>query len=368
MDSQGQLYVPDYNNDRVWVFNHAGVNTHNLTGFYSPFSVATYGNRVYVTDVNTDNVSVLVNGVFTNSTDFTNIRGVATDADGNVYIADINDDSLTKLSPSFTIQGVATGIDGAFHVAVGPTGRIFVSAYLDDNVTILAPDLTVLGYLGQSGSGPGEFNLVRDVEVEVDGYIYVADGNNNNVQVFNPDLQLVGIIEGIIGARGVATDGVGRVYVSAQGDENVTVLTTNDLGDHQGPDITDVQVAPFNPATGQPVNISATLIDLTGVNNATLTYSYPGANDTTILMTLTGDRYQTTITGLPGNTTVSFQIWAEDTSLNHHTTTSPTYQFNVLDPEQPPIPPLLGIDPTLLGLAGVGLAGVAIVLVFVMRK
>jgi hypothetical protein len=232
----------------------------------------------------------------------------------------------------------------------------------------LAPDFSVLGYLGQAGSGPGEFTSIEDVEIDINGYFYVSDYQLDNVQIFSPDLQLVGTIPGIDAARGIGTDGVGQLYVAARGDDNVTIFTTTDLGDHHGPEITDVQVAPFNPTTGIPVNVSTTITDLTDVNNATLTYSYPGINSTTVLMTMEGDRYTTTLTGIPGNTTVSFQIWAEDTSLDHHTTTSPTYQFIVHDPTPPTIPPLLGIDPTLLGLAGIGLAGVAIILTLVRRK
>jgi len=38
---------------------------------------------------------------------------------------------------------------------------------------------------GSDGSGDGQFSLTESVEVDSDGNVYVADGNNNRIQKFD---------------------------------------------------------------------------------------------------------------------------------------------------------------------------------------
>jgi len=40
---------------------------------------------------------------------------------------------------------------------------------------------------GESGSDPGQFNIVHNIVTDKDGWVYVADRENNRVQVFDPD-------------------------------------------------------------------------------------------------------------------------------------------------------------------------------------
>jgi hypothetical protein len=38
---------------------------------------------------------------------------------------------------------------------------------------------------GESGSDPGQFNIVHNIVTDKDGWVYVADRENNRVQVFD---------------------------------------------------------------------------------------------------------------------------------------------------------------------------------------
>ncbi len=74
--------------------------------------------------------------------------------------------------------------------------------------------------IGSRGSGPGEFNLPRDVAIGKGGQIYVVDGGNFRVQVFERDgryLQSFGAVGRQLGnfarPKEVATDAQGNVYV-----------------------------------------------------------------------------------------------------------------------------------------------------------
>jgi DNA-binding beta-propeller fold protein YncE len=49
------------------------------------------------------------------------------------------------------------------------------------------PDDTVTLARASAGPSPSQFNLVHDVVVSNDGHVYVADRNNNRIQVFTPD-------------------------------------------------------------------------------------------------------------------------------------------------------------------------------------
>ncbi len=75
--------------------------------------------------------------------------------------------------------------------------------------------------IGRRGMGPGEFNLPRDMAIGLDGRLYVVDGGNFRVQVFNAD----GTYRDSFGAVGrqlgnfarpkeIATDPEGNVYVA----------------------------------------------------------------------------------------------------------------------------------------------------------
>ncbi len=74
--------------------------------------------------------------------------------------------------------------------------------------------------IGKRGSGPGEFNLPRDVAVGDKGQLYVVDGGNFRVQVFDANgkyLQSFGAVGKQLGnfarPKEVATDRQGNVYV-----------------------------------------------------------------------------------------------------------------------------------------------------------
>lgn len=74
--------------------------------------------------------------------------------------------------------------------------------------------------LGKRGTGPGEFNLPRDVAIGANGQIYVVDGGNFRVQVFDQGGKFINSF-GSVGKqlgnfarpKEVATDPSGNVYV-----------------------------------------------------------------------------------------------------------------------------------------------------------
>ncbi|MDP6635712.1 MAG: peptidyl-alpha-hydroxyglycine alpha-amidating lyase family protein [Phycisphaerae bacterium] len=70
--------------------------------------------------------------------------------------------------------------------AFGPDGAIYISdGYVNTRVVCLAPDGSVRKIWGRKGSGPGQFSLVHAIAIDRSGRVYVADRNNNRVQIFD---------------------------------------------------------------------------------------------------------------------------------------------------------------------------------------
>jgi DNA-binding beta-propeller fold protein YncE len=44
--------------------------------------------------------------------------------------------------------------------------------------------------VGESGADPGQFNIVHNIVTDKDGWVYVADRENNRVQVFDRQRQI----------------------------------------------------------------------------------------------------------------------------------------------------------------------------------
>ena len=74
-------------------------------------------------------------------------------------------------------------------VYIADTGRDQVLRYKNASAFNFAvdSDFDDSGVIGQTGSGDGDFNLLVDITVGNDGEIFVADSNNNRLQIFETD-------------------------------------------------------------------------------------------------------------------------------------------------------------------------------------
>ena len=74
------------------------------------------------------------------------------------------------------------------HTAISPDGHLFVSdGYGNACVHKYTPDGRLAKSWGESGTGPGQFNIVHNITADDDGWIYVADRENHRVQVFDTE-------------------------------------------------------------------------------------------------------------------------------------------------------------------------------------
>ena len=348
------LYAPDASLQKILVFDSNFNIVNNITGFVSPRGIVVEGDLMYVTDAGTNNLSVLENGILTNSTSVTGIRGIAIDSQGNILVSSNILNEVYVFTPNFTLVETLS-VFGPEGIAVGPDGRIHVASLVSDNVSLFTPSYDMIMTYGAL------YNPY-DIDVNINGYILVIDYSNDRIQILSPDLQVLGYITGFSGPFSLVTDGVGRLFVYDSIDEELTTWDTGDLGDYDGPIITDVTLTPLNPIAGQNVTVTVTITDLTGIYNATLNYVLPSGN-TTLVMTRSGSTFSAVIPGQPANTVVNFTITAADSTYAHWETTSMVYQYNVQVG-----PSLLPVDPSLLGIAGVGVGVIAIVVALMGRS
>jgi streptogramin lyase len=103
-------------------------------------------------------------------------------------------------------------------------GNIFVSdGYNNSRVAKFDKNGVWVNAIGERGSAPNQFNTPHGITSDNSGNIYVADRGNRRVQVYDPDLKPVRIIEGMGAPWSVCTnpgsnqylfsgDGNGKIY------------------------------------------------------------------------------------------------------------------------------------------------------------
>jgi DNA-binding beta-propeller fold protein YncE len=80
-------------------------------------------------------------------------------------------------------------------IAIAPNGNLYVANALTDTVEIFSPDGEWIDSIGETGTGPGQFQFhqpggeseLGDVGFDADGNLYVFDTMNHRIQKFAPD-------------------------------------------------------------------------------------------------------------------------------------------------------------------------------------
>ncbi len=162
-------------------------------------------------------------------------KGVALDAQGNLYVVDSQNHRVVKLGPNgehlLTIggQGNAPGqFNEPWSVAVDAEGYIFVADTWNHRIQRFSPDgqfETMWGIFGDIGGiMPGDPNLFygpRDIAIDDSGYLYVTDTGNKRVIAFDRDGKYINQWGGpgadngrFLEPVGIARDGEGNFYVA----------------------------------------------------------------------------------------------------------------------------------------------------------
>jgi sugar lactone lactonase YvrE len=188
---------------------------------------------------------------------FNDPSGVIVDASANLYVTDFGNEKIRKISPIGLVTTLAgstagfvngTGINAQFsgpaRIAVDNQGNVFVADYDNNKIRKITPGgvVTTLagsnaGYTDANGTS-AQFNGPVGVAVDAAGNVYVAERFNNKIRKITPvgDVTtLAGSTGGYADAAGIAAkfsspfgltiDATGNLYVSDTGNQKIRKIT-----------------------------------------------------------------------------------------------------------------------------------------------
>ena len=193
---------------------------------------------------------------------FSNPTGVAVDGSGNVYVADKGNNKIRKVTPAGEVSTLAgNGLTGSsdglgssatFYqpagVAVDSSGNVYVAELVNQTIRRITPAglvSTLAGSASQIGSSDGTGSAARfwqpaGVAVDGSGTIYVAESGNNTIRKITPGgavstlagsaLQIgsndgTGSAARFYGPSAVAVDGSGNMYVADNSNNTIRKIT-----------------------------------------------------------------------------------------------------------------------------------------------
>jgi DNA-binding beta-propeller fold protein YncE len=203
------VYVTDRATATIYVYDSSGAFVKEFkpegVGKWNPLGIAfAPDGTLYVSDVSEPDQTVwefapdgsVVREVgATDDLSFPN--GVAQLADGSLAVADSNHGRLLVWAPdSDTATGVAKGDAEAAlgmprGMAVDDRGRLYVVDTVNDSVNVYVPSdaagetLKFAFSFGTAGDADGEFLYPNGIAVDQHGRVYVADRENNRIQVWS---------------------------------------------------------------------------------------------------------------------------------------------------------------------------------------
>ena len=170
---------------------------------------------------------------------FTKAHNVRVSPDGFVFCSDLLDHAVRKFTPEGKllmtlgtanvpsdtggdgknpkIKRSAGPFNGPTDIAFTPSGEIFISdGYANARIHKFSADGELIESWGAPGGGRGEFNLPHGVLI-VDGTLYVADRENNRIQVFDVKGKFLSEWTDFAGPTGVSLRPDGNLVVSEFG-------------------------------------------------------------------------------------------------------------------------------------------------------
>ena len=203
-DSQDRVYVFNRSEHPVIVYDRDGhfLRSWGEGVFTRPHGITIHQDVVYCAD----------------DTDHT-VRAFRLDGELVWTLGTLHQPSDTGYSPEgrtnlLSIRRGGGPFNRPTRLAVAPNGELYVSdGYGNARVHRFSAKGELIQSWGEPGDAPGQFNLPHSVWVHTDGRVFVCDRENDRIQIFSPDGELLHIWSGLTRPGDLFIDPHGHVFV-----------------------------------------------------------------------------------------------------------------------------------------------------------
>jgi sugar lactone lactonase YvrE len=188
------------------------------------------------------------------------VYGVAVDATGNIYLADVVNQSIRKISNTGVVTtlagsgfrsyaegvGTAASFNNPLGIAVDASGNVFVADQGNNRIRKITPAGVVSTFAGSGIAGASNgtgaaasFNRPYDIAIDANGNLYVADTDNYRIRKISPvgsvttlagsspgNLDGIGTAAKFESPTGLTVDAYGNVYVADNGNRLIKKISS----------------------------------------------------------------------------------------------------------------------------------------------
>lgn len=163
IDNAGNLYVADQANNVIRKVTAAGV-------------VTTYAGNGTMGAQNGD----------VHSASFSTPTAVALDGAGNLYVSDVGNNAIRKISPGGVVSTFATGFRFPRELRVDGTGNVYVTEQEGNTIKRISPAgvVTIIAGGGATDAGGARASFYGPLGMAIDGKgnLYIGESGNNDVR------------------------------------------------------------------------------------------------------------------------------------------------------------------------------------------